>query len=292
MKVASWNIRGLGAGEKKSTVKRLIREENIELMGLVETKHSDISIWTIRKLWGNHNVDWVHSPAVNGSGGLLVSWHNEYFQVGSSLITQRWICVFGKFISEAFSCAVCVVYAPNSQSDRLELWNNLREFNQHLSIPLLLMGDFNEVLNVAERRNASQTTVGMRNFGDMIQEMQLVDLDISQQFTWMRGKAASRLDRIMVSKEFVENFQNLKVVCKERMLSDHFPLILATSDIKWGPSPFRTLDGWLEEPKFLQVFKKEWIQLSQLPFEQKIKAMKKPLKTWNREVFGKIDFKI
>jgi len=31
--------------------------------------------------------------------------------------------VFGKFLKENFACAVCVVYAPNSQRDRLELWN-------------------------------------------------------------------------------------------------------------------------------------------------------------------------
>jgi len=63
------------------------------------------------------------------------------------------------------------------------------------------------------------------------------------------------------------------------MLSDHFLLVLTTSKISWGSS-------------FIAVFKKEWIQLSQLSFEQKIKAMKKPLKKWNREVFGLIDIKI
>ena len=108
----------------------------------------------------------------------------------------------------------------------------------------------------------------------------------------MRKNATSRLHRIMVSHEFVERFQNLRVSCRERMLSDHFPLVLASSMTRWGPSPFRTLDGWLDEPKFLDVFKKEWVQLAQLTFAQKIKAMKKPLKKWNREVFGFIDTKI
>jgi len=111
MKIATWNIRGLGSDEKKWTMKKLIKDENIDLLGLVETKHADISLWSMQKLWGNQNVDWVHSPAENGSGRVLVSWHKESFEVASSLLTQRGICVFRKFkirwIYMCYMCSVC-----------------------------------------------------------------------------------------------------------------------------------------------------------------------------------------
>ena len=168
--------------------------------------------------------------------------------------------MFGKFLKENFACAVCVVYAPNSQRDRLELWNTLRDFRQQLNSPLLLMGDFNEVVLIEERRSASQSTKGMAEFRDLIQDMQLFDMPINQRFTWMRDNAASRIDRMMVTREFLEKFQNMSVKCKERVLSDHFPLVFSTAEVSWGPSPFRTLDVWLEEPKFLQIFQEEWIQ--------------------------------
>jgi len=144
------------------------------------------------------------------------------------------------------------------------------------------MGDFNEVLLIEERRNASQFTKGMTEFRDLIQDMQLFDMPINQKFTWMRDNAASRIDRMMVTREFIEKFQNMSVKCKERVLSDHFPLVLSSAEVSWGPSPFSTLDVWLEEPKFLQIFQEEWIQLVPMPFEQKIKAMKKPLRRWNK----------
>jgi len=92
--------------------------------------------------------------------------------------------------------------------------------------------------------------------------------------------------------EFVNKFQNIRVRCKNRMLSDHTPLVVSTAVATWGPSPFRTLDVWLEEPKFLAVFKKEWLQLTSISFEQKLKAMKRPLRKWNHEIFGHIDTKI
>jgi len=237
-------------------------------------------------------MDWVHSLAENGSGGLLMSWNSEVFEVASSLLTSRWICVFGTFKQDDFSCAICVLYAPNNQRDRLQMWNNLRELKQQLGVSLILMGDFNEVLKLEERRNSTQVTVGMRELGDFIQDLQLLDLEINQKFTWMRKNAASRLDRILVSKEIIEQYQNIRAYCKDRQLSDHFPVIMSTSRIRWGPCPFRTLDSWLEEPKFMELFRKEWLQLSQLSLEQKLKAMKKPLRKWNKEVFGIIDIKL
>jgi len=50
MKLATWNIRGLGTAEKKWTVKKLIKDENIDVTGLVETKHVEVSLWTMQKI--------------------------------------------------------------------------------------------------------------------------------------------------------------------------------------------------------------------------------------------------
>ena len=93
------------------------------------------------------------------------------------------------------------------------------------------MGDFNEALTPAERRGATHTTLSMRQLRDLVHDLQLIDVEINQQFTWLRKKAASRIDRMMVSKEFVEMFHNLRVNCKHRMLSDHYPLALSTKQI-------------------------------------------------------------
>jgi len=72
----------------------------------------------------------------------------------------------------------------------------------------------------------------------------------------------------------------------------HFPIVVQTSQFHWGPTPFRSLNCWLEEPSFLDTFKKEWVQVIGEIVEKKLKALRKPLQKWNREVFGRIDVKI
>jgi len=184
------------------------------------------------------------------------------------------------------------VYAPNDQGGRRLVWDQLRNLRHKLRLPLLMVGDFNEVVRMEERKGAKQFTTSMRDLSEFIQDLQLIDLDIDQNYTWMRKNSASRIDRALVTMEVVNQFQNIRARCKNRLLSDHFPLVVSTEVVSWGPSPFRTLDVWLEEPKFLTIFKQEWIQLTALIFEQKLKAMKRPLRKWNHEVFGNIDTKI
>jgi len=120
----------------------------------------------------------------------------------------------------------------------------------------------------------------------------MVDLDINLKYTWMRINDASRIDKLLVDTEVIETLPGLRAYCKDRLFSDHHPIILALGNVEWRPLPFRSLDCWLKEPSFIQVFKYEWLQLAGLPLDQKLKKIKTPLKKWNRKVFGHIDLKI
>jgi len=97
MKVAAWNVRGLGSQQKKSMVKNFIKDECVDFISLVETKHAELSQWDLMAVWGQQSFEWVHVPATEGSGGLLVTWHTGSFGAISSIIAPRWVCVIGDF---------------------------------------------------------------------------------------------------------------------------------------------------------------------------------------------------
>jgi len=79
---------------------------------------------------------------------------------------------------------------------------------------MVLMGDFNEVLSLHERRGATELSQGMRDLQDLVLDLQLIDMEIGQSFTWMRQNAASRIDRIMVHVELIRKFPDTKAFCK------------------------------------------------------------------------------
>ena len=75
-----------------------------------------------------------------------------------------------------------------------------------------------------------------------------------------------------------------------RIESDHFPLVLDTNPVKWGPSPFRFENVWFIHKEFLGNAKKWWAECENrgwegFKFMKKLEFLKHKLKTWNKEVF-------
>lgn len=102
------------------------------------------------------------------------------------------------------------VYARNTSEERRELWEDLK--NHHDSPmfrnkPWLVMGDFNEIIEVEE--NSGQDYVisqGMREFGDTLTHCSLVDSSYQgPKLTWCNKRDAAlickKLDRTLINVE-------------------------------------------------------------------------------------------
>lgn len=123
--------------------------------------------------------------------------------------------------------------------------------------------------------------------------MDLIELSLSsKKFTWYRNNSASRIDRVFIDPIWLENFKDLKLWGLKRSISDHCPLLIYCETKDWGPKPFKSLDAWFSNPHFIRMVKSEWKALGNLPINAKLKALKKPIKKWNRDVFGNIDRRI
>lgn len=70
----------------------------------------------------------------------------------------------------------------------------------------------------------------MREFCDIIEELMLIDIQHEDcNYTWFKGdnqEIASRIDRILFSEEWDDNFNNLKQMPLQRLRSDHSPIVL------------------------------------------------------------------
>ena len=76
-----------------------------------------------------------------------------------------------------------------------------------------------------------------------------------------------------------------------RAVSDHSPVILDTLPPKWGPTPFRFENAWLEHKQFGRDFEKWWKEASVYGWEgykwmKRLQIIKQYVEKWNVEVFG------
>jgi endonuclease/exonuclease/phosphatase family metal-dependent hydrolase len=115
-----------------------------------------------------------------------------------------------------------------------------------------ILGDFNSVASGDERCGVNPVVANsmeIRELMEFMEGMDLVDVPIlGRRFTWFHpsGRAMSRIDRVLVSEDWLSlwGFSSLWVLPRD--VSDHCPLILKRNGFDWGPKPFRFNNVWLD----------------------------------------------
>lgn len=49
----------------------------------------------------------------------------------------------------------------------------------------------------------------------------------------------SKLDRFLITEEWLNTWNNLSQWGLKRSVSDHCPVVLKVNEVDWGPKPFR-----------------------------------------------------
>jgi len=119
---------------------------------------------------------------------------------------------------------------------------------------------------------------------------------VGKKFTWYRadGSAKSRLDRILVSEEWIQVWPMSKQYVQAREVSDHYAIVVKSWIKDWGPKSFKSIDAWLLEPGFKDLVKDKWMSYegqgnSIIKFKDKFKRLKVDLKEWNKNMFGNLE---
>ncbi|MCH92576.1 cytochrome P450, partial [Trifolium medium] len=135
---------GLGAGEKRREIRRLISESKVDILCLQESKLEVVDIGLIRFLWGSEEVDFSFISSVGASGGIITIWNPRVVHVWYSMAKASCLIISGQFISNNVNFFLANVYAPCNDADRVLLWNDLSAFlQQHLQSAGCVVGDFN-----------------------------------------------------------------------------------------------------------------------------------------------------
>ncbi|XP_057453104.1 uncharacterized protein LOC130744964 [Lotus japonicus] len=304
MIILSLNSRGIGSRIKQNTVNGLIWKHKVDLVCIQETKLQELDVGTCRRIWGDPEFEWEWSPADNRSGGLLCLWKKDNLQIVERVVEHNFIFLCGRKSGCNDVFAILNIYAPCDREGKQALWERLVVLKESKNLTLwCAIGDFNAVLSPSERRGISGGSHTQRgetdDFNQFIDKMELHDLPlVGKKFTWIRpnGQQMSRLDRALVSHEWLDYFPGLVQEVLHRDVSDHSPILLRASTVDWGPKPFRVMNCWFDDVRF-KPFVRDTRQKLQVEgwaayvLKEKLKILKGELKTWNRDVFEDLNRK-
>lgn len=258
-----------------------------------ETKKEIIDKTMCQAVWGDPEVAWEMQPAVNSAGGILCLWCEKKFKLERKVSGNGFMWLSGQWIKEAVQVNIVSVYSPCDIQNKKILWEAIKQLKSAIYGGLwCITGDFNNIRYPEERVGVCQRLTEESNikmFNDWIDEMEVEEAPwVGRKFTWFRpnGTAKSKLDRFLVSPDWLIRWPGSIQQPMDRNFSDHCPVLLWSKFVDWSPKPFRILDCWLMDKSFSSILQECWRSNQQrgwggFVLKEKIKRLKARLKIWN-----------
>lgn len=149
--ILSWNARGLGSANKRRAVKDFLFQNNIDIIGVQETKKENFLPRTLKSL-STSITHWTMKQSQGASGGLLLGVNESKFWILNTWIMDFSITVHIKNKFEDFEWLLTVVYGPVVSTLRNVFLSELRSIPSLGPAAWLVFGDFNLIRNRTEKQ--------------------------------------------------------------------------------------------------------------------------------------------
>ena len=155
------------------------------------------------------------------------------------------------------------IYGSAHDEHKSEFLDELASFCGGCQEPYIAGGDYNIIRSSDEKNKPSPLPRYSKTFNSIIDSYDILDLGMSGgKFTWSNNQSPptlERLDRILISKSWEDNFPSAMVFKLPREVSDHSPLIFTT----FQQQPLNGLSfkfelSWLKDPNFLTLVHDIW----------------------------------
>ncbi|KAK1318897.1 hypothetical protein QJS10_CPB04g01155 [Acorus calamus] len=289
-----WNVRGLMGAEKQLEMSKFIRSHNPPFVSLLETKLDDVGLTKLEK-----KLDYLKSTFLSVEGRICILWNSELVHITVLESSAQHVHCHIQCKKTLRSFYSTTIYASNTYSERLLLWNTITKLSSGLQgSPWIVGGDFNEVRYSSEKVGGRPVHPRrLRKFNSCIEMSSLQDLKaLGHTLSWNNRQVVRimcRLDRVLVNSSFTNLFSHSLVNYLAPGISDHSPLKVTYEPVfPSGPKPFKYFEMWESHPTFKDIVEAAWgIEVWGSPMYKivkKLSATKLALKQWNKECFGPV----
>ncbi|EOY16579.1 Uncharacterized protein TCM_035385 [Theobroma cacao] len=177
--------RGLGRGEKKRALRKLLRIEKPSMVFIQETKIETVSRNLFSRLWNGEEIVGKVVEADGRSGGIISLWQKNFFELEVCKMERNFLMIIGRVKGIDAKCGFINIYAPNDEGKRRDLWIELSELMNNTKVWWILRGDFNTVRFEEERIGTGDVGRAAGHFDEFINITGVVDLSLTgAKFTW------------------------------------------------------------------------------------------------------------
>ncbi|KAL3625104.1 hypothetical protein CASFOL_031772 [Castilleja foliolosa] len=293
MKMLVWNCQGLAQPKAVRALRFLIRETKADVVFISEVK-SPLSPLISNSLKALNFTKSAFSPPIEKSGGLILAWKDN---INLTILSTHSNFFHTSILDSNNSWLFTPVYVPCNHIKKNLFWKDIGSLNKNPTLPWLLAGDLNDILDQKEKKGGlSFTSSSTHRLCQDLNDNGLIDLGFTgYPFTWCNKRKGihniqQRLDRGVGNDGWISLYPLALVNHLTPVASDHSPITISTTREPRLPTPFKFEEMWLEDNSCIDTVRKSWNipSVGSPPFKlvTKIKNAKQDLRIWNKENFG------
>ncbi|KAK8335249.1 hypothetical protein V6Z12_A09G041300, partial [Gossypium hirsutum] len=274
MKIICWNCGGVGNPATVHDLKQLLVAIDPDIIFLCETK---INANRFDSVCRKCSMESCLAVNVEGkSGGLVMMWKDSK-----------------KGLEDGMRLRLTGFYGQADPNNRNLSWDMLRRVKDTINEGWILAGDFNAILNNAEKEGGRRKPrSSMEDFCKLLEELALVDVKTNNGwFTWSNNSCHSsdlvkeRFDRFLIYENFIGNLPFLTTKIVRQSKSDHEAILMDTLGSKPGDNNtnlrtwFRYDVCWNKEKEERDVITSIWSN-NESNLLDKLALVRKKLGPW------------
>ncbi len=230
--ICSWNVRGLNDLTKRGLVKSVVVGLRGAILCIQETKVNSLSRSFLRSFAGAAFDKCHFIPSNGASGGIATCWNSRNFGCSEVVVHDHSLTLRLNHLGSGLSVYITNVFGPPTWDCKDAFCRKLVALKGLCTAPWVICGDFNLTRNQNERRGRNWSDRLMCLFSNMIDDLEMVDLPLSNQcFTWsnlQHNPTLAKLDRFLISTDWELSFPLSRVKVLPRITSDHSLILLET----------------------------------------------------------------
>jgi len=288
--VLCWNVRGLNSAIKWDAIKARVVESGCDIICFQETKKTSFDRAFLYKILPSQFDDFIFSPSVGASGGLLIAWKSNLFSATFRLGASFALAADFHSKIDDTCCSILNVYAPCTEEGRADFvdWIKAQTFPDNES--WLVLGDFNMYRTPENRNKEGPSYHDMFLFNSLISFLGWTEIPMhGMRYTWsnmQQQPLLEKLDWVFTNNSWTACFPKTTCEAFSRTPSDHCPIKVSVSTDAPISHLFRLENYWLWREDFLEVFLNSWNQDVGLADKarlvtRKLKNLRAALKQWS-----------
>ncbi|XP_074299467.1 uncharacterized protein LOC141630577 [Silene latifolia] len=294
---------GMSTGTGRRTFLEVL-EHSVQYRKVVEEEMAETRVRSsaINKVHQSIGSQWtmVHNNDSHEGGRIWIIWDSGNYDVAVIESEAQVIHTKVTYLPTGAVWWMSMVYGFNRLADRAILWHSIKTMKGCINGPWVVMGDFNNVLAMNERIGSEVSFFEVRSFVECVDVCGLNDIPAQGAFfTWTNKQEVgdlkfSRIDRALVTDEWLLQFPNTITMFHPEGLFDHCPCTMTMNpDVARNKTTFKYFNMWGKDPGFLKIIQEVWnIPLygyKMFQLAKRLKMLKKPLKDLNSEAYAGIE---